>query len=74
MAKTGKLPTPKFGGKGGDSPYCFKIPEPRGLDAGVYTGKIKERNLISEKPTDANQLAPTPENPVPAHFRMAGGR
>lgn len=53
--------------------FEFKIPEPRGLDAKVSYGKVKERDLINQKPTDANQLAPTADSPVPARYRMGGG-
>ncbi len=53
--------------------FEFKIPEPRGLNAKPQYGKVVERALINQKPTDQNQLAPTPEYPVPARYRMGGG-
>lgn len=53
--------------------YEFRIPEPRGLDAKPRMNKVHERPLMSQKPTDANQLAPTPAAPVPARYRMGGG-
>lgn len=52
--------------------FEFKIPEPRGLNARPSYSKIKERPLIDQRPTDKNQLAPTPEHPVPQRARMGG--
>lgn len=49
----------------------FRIPETRGLGAKVPT-KVKERNLARMKPTDKNQLPPTPEAPIRQHAKMAG--
>lgn len=53
--------------------HSFKIPEPRGLSAKVPK-ELNERRLMSKRPTDGNQLAPTPDAPVRAHYRMAGGK
>lgn len=52
--------------------YNFNIPEPRGLEAKVPK-KLVERNLKEMKPTDKNQLPPTPDAPMPQRYRMAGG-
>lgn len=54
------------------TPNSFKI-EPGGLNAKPGYGKVKERPLMKEKPTDANQLAPSTSYPVPQRYRMAGG-
>lgn len=53
--------------------FNFKIPEPRGLSAKVHASKVVQRPLLSQKPTDKNQLAPNPEYPVRARVRMGGG-
>lgn len=47
--------------------------QPGGLNAKPGYSKVIERPLMKEKPTDANQLAPSTTSPVPAHHRMAGG-
>ncbi len=55
--------------------FEFKIPSPGGLDA--YTpvkfqdGRAK--SMLGQKPTDKNQCPPTEEEPVPQHYRLAGG-
>lgn len=51
----------------------FKIPEPRGLQAKVPS-KLVERDLKAMKPTDKNQLPPTPDRAVRQHYAMAGGK
>lgn len=53
--------------------YEFKIPQPSGLNAKVYTGKLKERPLYSQRPTDENQCAPTADSPVRNRVKMGGG-
>lgn len=50
----------------------FQIPDAR--FGGKTPTKVVERNLMAAKPTDKNQMAPTPESPVRAHYKMAGGQ
>lgn len=51
--------------------FEFKI-APGGLD-GPTPKRFVDKNLMNAKPTDANQMAPTESQPVPARYRMAGG-
>ena len=53
--------------------FEFHIPEPRGLNAKPSYSKVVQRPLMSQKPTDKNQLAPTTDYPVRARYRMGGG-
>ena len=53
--------------------FEFKIPQPSGLDAKPSYAKVHERSPMSQQPTDANQLAPTPAYPVRRGYRAAGG-
>lgn len=55
--------------------FQFKIPNPRGLRAytPVKFQDGKARSMLGQKPTDANQCAPTETEPVPQRYRLAGG-
>ena len=52
--------------------FQFKIPSPGGLNAPVRKN-LHNYNPMGEKPTDSNQKAPDNANPVPQHYRLAGG-